>query len=54
MLEDHEGILKYSVLALLQAVRLVTELSLEYKVYDSQLWNGLLQKLLGFNMVRNF
>uniref|UniRef100_A0A8C4TYW6 Kinetochore associated 1 n=1 Tax=Falco tinnunculus TaxID=100819 RepID=A0A8C4TYW6_FALTI len=30
------------------AVRLVTELSLEYKVYDSQLWNGLLQKLLGF------
>ncbi|NXN15800.1 KNTC1 protein, partial [Indicator maculatus] len=34
------------------AVRLVTELSLEYKVYDSQLWNGLLQKLLGFNMLQ--
>ncbi|NXH17381.1 KNTC1 protein, partial [Bucco capensis] len=34
------------------AVRLVTELSLEYKVYDSQLWNGLLQKLLGFNKVQ--
>ncbi|XP_064025112.1 kinetochore-associated protein 1 [Pogoniulus pusillus] len=34
------------------AVRLVTELSLEYKVYDSQLWNGLLQKLLGFNMIQ--
>uniref|UniRef100_A0A8C3EVG8 Kinetochore associated 1 n=1 Tax=Corvus moneduloides TaxID=1196302 RepID=A0A8C3EVG8_CORMO len=34
-----------------RAVRLVTELSLEYKVYDSQLWNGLLQKLLGFNML---
>ncbi|XP_019476461.1 kinetochore-associated protein 1 [Meleagris gallopavo] len=33
------------------AVRLVTELSLEYKVYDFQLWNGLLQKLLGFNMI---
>ncbi|NWV05115.1 KNTC1 protein, partial [Ptilonorhynchus violaceus] len=33
------------------AVRLVTELSLEYKVYDPQLWNGLLQKLLGFNMI---
>ncbi|KAM6403938.1 kinetochore-associated protein 1 [Rhynochetos jubatus] len=33
------------------AVRLVTELSLEYKVYDSQLWNGLLQKLLGFSMI---
>ncbi|KFU90225.1 Kinetochore-associated protein 1, partial [Chaetura pelagica] len=32
------------------AVRLVTELSLEYKVYDAQLWNALLQKLLGFNM----
>ncbi|NXN95932.1 KNTC1 protein, partial [Rhinopomastus cyanomelas] len=34
-----------------RAVRLVTELSLEYKVYDPQLWNGLLQKLLGFNMM---
>uniref|UniRef100_A0A8B9SEB8 Kinetochore associated 1 n=1 Tax=Apteryx owenii TaxID=8824 RepID=A0A8B9SEB8_APTOW len=34
------------------AVRLVSELSLEYKVYDSQLWNGLLQKLLGFNMMQ--
>uniref|UniRef100_A0A8D0F9V6 Kinetochore associated 1 n=1 Tax=Strix occidentalis caurina TaxID=311401 RepID=A0A8D0F9V6_STROC len=34
------------------AVRLVTELSLEYKVYDSQLWNGLLQKLLGFSMIQ--
>ncbi|XP_074061606.1 kinetochore-associated protein 1 isoform X2 [Macrotis lagotis] len=33
------------------AVRLVTELCLEYKVYDSQLWSGLLQKLLGFNMI---
>uniref|UniRef100_A0A6I8NYR3 Kinetochore associated 1 n=1 Tax=Ornithorhynchus anatinus TaxID=9258 RepID=A0A6I8NYR3_ORNAN len=33
------------------AVRLVAELSLEYKVYDPQLWNGLLQKLLGFNMI---
>uniref|UniRef100_A0A5F8H6Z2 Kinetochore associated 1 n=1 Tax=Monodelphis domestica TaxID=13616 RepID=A0A5F8H6Z2_MONDO len=33
------------------AVRLVTELSLEYKVYDTQLWSGLLQKLLGFNMI---
>uniref|UniRef100_A0A8C4YQF8 Kinetochore associated 1 n=1 Tax=Gopherus evgoodei TaxID=1825980 RepID=A0A8C4YQF8_9SAUR len=28
------------------AARLVTELSLEYKVYDPQLWSGLLQKLL--------
>uniref|UniRef100_H0Z7J9 Kinetochore associated 1 n=1 Tax=Taeniopygia guttata TaxID=59729 RepID=H0Z7J9_TAEGU len=37
-----------------RAVRLVTELSLEYQVYDPQLWNGLLQKLLGFNMVRKF
>ncbi|XP_072351643.1 kinetochore-associated protein 1 [Scyliorhinus torazame] len=34
-----------------RAVRLVTELSLEYKVYDPQLWNGILQKLLAFNMV---
>ncbi|NWS96580.1 KNTC1 protein, partial [Mionectes macconnelli] len=34
------------------AVRLVTELSLDYKVYDPQLWNGLLQKLLGFNMIQ--
>ncbi|KAK2505118.1 hypothetical protein MC885_004569, partial [Smutsia gigantea] len=33
------------------AVRLVTELCLEYKTYDLQLWNGLLQKLLGFNMI---
>ncbi|XP_012664469.2 kinetochore-associated protein 1 [Otolemur garnettii] len=33
------------------AVRLVTELCLEYKIYDLQLWNGLLQKLLGFKMI---
>ncbi|EHB01463.1 Kinetochore-associated protein 1 [Heterocephalus glaber] len=31
-------------------VTLVAELCLEYKIYDLQLWNGLLQKLLGFNM----
>ncbi|RMC05786.1 hypothetical protein DUI87_17329 [Hirundo rustica rustica] len=37
-----------------RAVRLVTELSLEYKVYDPQLWNGLLQKLLGFNLIPSF
>uniref|UniRef100_A0A8C3F836 Kinetochore associated 1 n=1 Tax=Chrysemys picta bellii TaxID=8478 RepID=A0A8C3F836_CHRPI len=37
-----------------RAARLVTELSLEYKVYDPQLWSGLLQKLLGFNMIPNF
>lgn len=30
----------------------MTELCLEYRIYDLQLWNGLLQKLLGFNMVR--
>uniref|UniRef100_A0A8C5LVC3 Kinetochore associated 1 n=1 Tax=Leptobrachium leishanense TaxID=445787 RepID=A0A8C5LVC3_9ANUR len=34
-----------------RAVRLVTELSLEYHVYDPHLWSGLLQKLLGFNMM---
>ncbi|XP_048370143.1 kinetochore-associated protein 1 [Sphaerodactylus townsendi] len=34
-----------------RAVKLVTELSLEYQVWDAQLWNGLLQKLLYFNMV---
>ncbi|KAI4557318.1 hypothetical protein MJT46_013997 [Ovis ammon polii x Ovis aries] len=33
------------------AVKLVTELCLEYKIYDLKLWNGLLQKLLGFNMI---
>lgn len=33
------------------AVKLVTELCLEYKIYDLPLWNGLLQKLLGFNMI---
>lgn len=33
-----------------RAVRLITELSLEYRVYDPQLWNGILQKLLAFNM----
>uniref|UniRef100_A0A8C6QI01 Kinetochore associated 1 n=1 Tax=Nannospalax galili TaxID=1026970 RepID=A0A8C6QI01_NANGA len=33
------------------AVRLVAELCLEYKIHDLQLWNGLLQKLLGFNMI---
>lgn len=35
-----------------QAVRLVADLCLEYRVYDPQLWNSLLQKLLGFNLVR--
>ncbi|XP_069475728.1 kinetochore-associated protein 1 [Ambystoma mexicanum] len=35
-----------------RAVRLVTELSLEHHVYDPQLWSGLLQKLLGFSMIR--
>uniref|UniRef100_A0A8C4EG18 Kinetochore associated 1 n=1 Tax=Dicentrarchus labrax TaxID=13489 RepID=A0A8C4EG18_DICLA len=35
-----------------QAVRLVADLCLEYQVYDPQLWNSLLQKLLGFNLVR--
>ncbi|NWW29476.1 KNTC1 protein, partial [Panurus biarmicus] len=35
-----------------RAVRLVTELSLEYQVYDPQLWNGLLQKLLAFNLIQ--
>uniref|UniRef100_UPI003AAA84F6 kinetochore-associated protein 1 n=1 Tax=Centroberyx gerrardi TaxID=166262 RepID=UPI003AAA84F6 len=34
-----------------QAVRLVADLCLEYQVYDPQLWNGLLQKLLSFNMI---
>ncbi|KYO39715.1 kinetochore-associated protein 1 [Alligator mississippiensis] len=34
------------------AVRLVTELSLEYKVYDPQLWSCFLQKLLGFKMIQ--
>ncbi|XP_034780996.2 kinetochore-associated protein 1-like [Acipenser ruthenus] len=34
-----------------RAVRLVTELSLEYQVYDPQLWNGVLQKLLSFSMI---
>ncbi|XP_066227137.1 kinetochore-associated protein 1 [Saccopteryx leptura] len=33
------------------AVRLVTELCLEYRICDLQLWNGLLQKLLGFSMI---
>nr|XP_044988281.1 kinetochore-associated protein 1 isoform X2 [Jaculus jaculus] len=33
------------------AVKLVAELCLEYKIYNLQLWNGLLQKLLGFNMI---
>ncbi len=35
-----------------QVVRLVADLCLEYQVYDPQLWNSLLQKLLGFNLVR--
>ncbi|XP_075754796.1 kinetochore-associated protein 1 isoform X3 [Pelodiscus sinensis] len=34
-----------------KVVRLVTELSLEYKVYDPQLWSDLLHKLLDFNMI---
>lgn len=38
-------------LCVLQAVQLVADLCLEYQVYDPQLWNSLLQKLLGFNLV---
>uniref|UniRef100_A0A3B3RBR1 Kinetochore associated 1 n=1 Tax=Paramormyrops kingsleyae TaxID=1676925 RepID=A0A3B3RBR1_9TELE len=34
-----------------QAVRLVADLCLEYQVFDPQLWNGVLQKLLSFNTV---
>lgn len=30
---------------------MVADLCLEYQVYDPQLWNSLLQKLLGFNLV---
>uniref|UniRef100_A0A672YH79 Kinetochore associated 1 n=1 Tax=Sphaeramia orbicularis TaxID=375764 RepID=A0A672YH79_9TELE len=37
-----------------QAVRLIADLCLEYQVYDPQLWNSLLQKLLGFNLVRMY
>ncbi|XP_056314738.1 kinetochore-associated protein 1 [Danio aesculapii] len=33
-----------------QAVRLVADLCLEYEVYDLQLWNSVLQKLISFNM----
>ncbi|XP_068077669.1 kinetochore-associated protein 1 isoform X3 [Danio rerio] len=33
-----------------QAVRLVADLCLEYGVYDLQLWNSVLQKLISFNM----
>ncbi|XP_041954273.1 kinetochore-associated protein 1 isoform X1 [Alosa sapidissima] len=33
-----------------KAVRLVADLSLEYQMYDPQLWNGILQKLVMFNM----
>ncbi|KAJ7309807.1 hypothetical protein JRQ81_007877 [Phrynocephalus forsythii] len=34
------------------AVKLMAELSLEYDVYDPVLWNGLLQKLIYFKMIR--
>uniref|UniRef100_A0A3B3RDN2 Kinetochore associated 1 n=1 Tax=Paramormyrops kingsleyae TaxID=1676925 RepID=A0A3B3RDN2_9TELE len=34
-----------------QAVRLVADLCLEYQVFDPQLWNGVLQKLLSFNTI---
>ncbi|KAG7480993.1 hypothetical protein MATL_G00062040 [Megalops atlanticus] len=34
-----------------QAVSLVADLSLEYQVFDPQLWNGVLQNLLGFSMI---
>ncbi|XP_034396520.1 kinetochore-associated protein 1 isoform X2 [Cyclopterus lumpus] len=34
-----------------QAVQLVADLCLEYQVYDHQLWNSLLQKLLAFNLI---
>ncbi|XP_026575130.1 kinetochore-associated protein 1 [Pseudonaja textilis] len=34
-----------------KAVKLVAQLSLDYKVHDPLLWNGLLQKLMGFKMV---
>ncbi|XP_048586472.1 kinetochore-associated protein 1 isoform X2 [Nematostella vectensis] len=35
-----------------RGVRLVAELSLEYKIYDPQLWNTVLLQLLRFNMIR--
>ncbi|CAG5923423.1 unnamed protein product [Menidia menidia] len=34
-----------------QAVRLVADLCLEYEVYNPQLWNSMLQKMLGFNLI---
>ncbi|KAF7661602.1 hypothetical protein LDENG_00258100 [Lucifuga dentata] len=34
-----------------QAVRLVADLCLEYHVYNPQLWNSLLQKLLSLNLI---
>uniref|UniRef100_A0A8C5DZ37 Kinetochore associated 1 n=1 Tax=Gouania willdenowi TaxID=441366 RepID=A0A8C5DZ37_GOUWI len=34
-----------------QAVRLIADLCLEYQVYDPQLWNSLLQRLHGFNLI---
>ncbi|XP_077570694.1 kinetochore-associated protein 1 [Stigmatopora nigra] len=36
-----------------QAVHLVAELCLEYKVYDPQLWNALLHKMLCFNLIND-
>ncbi|KAM9858247.1 kinetochore-associated protein 1 [Aulostomus maculatus] len=36
-----------------QAVQLVADLCLEYQVYDPQLWNSLLQKLLSFNLIND-
>ncbi|CAH1790794.1 unnamed protein product [Owenia fusiformis] len=34
------------------AVRLVSDLCLDYKIYDVHLWNGVLQQLLAFNMMQ--
>ena len=36
---------------MLQAVRLVADLCLDYEIYDVQLWNSVLQQLTAFQMV---
>ena len=37
----------------LQASMLVAALCLDYKVYDTQIWNGVLQQLVHFGLVRH-
>ena len=44
----------YASHLLFQGIRLIADLCLDHKIFDPQLWNSLLIKLLSFDMVCKF